>query len=230
MVAPAIESITQDYGTDVTAPAAPTKKGYAFKGWNPELPTTMPAGDLKVTAQWEVVEYTIAYELDGGTNHEDNPTNYTIEDEAITLKAATKIGYDFAGWFDAATEGNKVTEIAKGSTGDKTLYARWSANEYTVTFDAQDGEVEPASKSVTYDANYGGLPTPTKTGHTFQGWFTAATGGTEVTAETTVKTAEDHTLYAQWEISEYTITFVTDGGTAIDPIKADYGTDNNTAG
>ena len=110
---------------------------------------------IHISAQWTANEYSITYNLDNGTNHEDNPTNYTIEDETITLKAATKIGYDFAGWYDAATEGNKVTEIAKGSTGDKTLYARWSANEYTVTFDAQGGKVEPASQQVTYDAAYG---------------------------------------------------------------------------
>jgi uncharacterized repeat protein (TIGR02543 family) len=219
----AVESITQDYGTDVTAPAAPTKKAMTSRVGIRSCQRPCLLAIIELTAQWQAMEYSITYDLDGGTNHEDNPTNYTIEDETITLKAATKIGYDFAGWYDAATEGNKVTEIAKGSTGDKTLYARWSANEYTVTFDAQGGEVEPASQQVTYDAAYGTLPTPTKTGHTFQGWFTEATGGTEVTAETTVKTAEDHTLYAQWEINQYTITFVTDGGTAIDPIKADYG-------
>jgi uncharacterized repeat protein (TIGR02543 family) len=182
----------------------------------------MPAEDITITAQWEAVDYSITYELDGGTNHVDNPASYTTED-TITLGAATKAGYTFAGWWNDETGGSQETKIEQGTTGGITLYARWSANGYTVTFDAQGGEVEPASQQVTYDATYGTLPEVTKAGHTFQGWFTEATGGTEVTAETTVKTAEDHTLYAQWEISEYTITFVTDGGTAIDPIKADYG-------
>jgi uncharacterized repeat protein (TIGR02543 family) len=220
----AIDPIKADYGAAITPPDDPTREGYTFDGWDKDIPSTMPAEDMTITAQWTADEYSITYHLDGGTNDEANPAKYTIEDEAITLKAATKTGYTFQGWYDADTGGNQVTQIAAGSTGGKTLYARWSANGYTVTFDAQGGEVEPASQQVTYDATYGTLPEVTKAGHTFQGWFTEATGGTEVTAETTVKTAEDHTLYAQWEISEYTITFVTDGGTAIDPIKADYGT------
>jgi uncharacterized repeat protein (TIGR02543 family) len=184
----------------------------------------MPAEDMTITAQWTADEYSITYHLDGGTNDEANPAKYTIEDEAITLKAATKTGYTFQGWYDADTGGNQVTQIAAGSTGGKTLYARWSANGYTVTFDAQGGEVDPASRPVAYDAAYGTLPTPTKTGHTFQGWFTAKTDGQKVTAETIVKTAEDHTLYAQWKINQYTITFDSDGGSVVESITQDYGT------
>jgi uncharacterized repeat protein (TIGR02543 family) len=220
----AVAEITDDYGATITAPSAPTRDGYTFDGWDPELPETMPAGDLQLTAQWTANEYSITYNLDNGTNHEDNPTNYTIETETITLKAATKTGYTFDGWYDAAMEGNKVETIAKGTTGEKTLYARWSANEYTVTFDAQGGEVDPASRPVTYDAAYGTLPEVTKTGHTFKGWFTEATGGDEVTAGTIVTTAEDHTLYAQWKINQYTITFFDSaGGSAVAEITDDYG-------
>ncbi len=99
----------------------------------------MPAEDMTITAQWTVVEYDITYNLVGGINDEANPAKYTIETDTITLNDATKTGYTFQGWYDADTGGNQVTQIAAGSTGGKTLYARWSANEYTVTFDAQDG-------------------------------------------------------------------------------------------
>ena len=97
-----IDPITQDYGTDVTVPAAPTKNGYTFKGWDQEIPETMPAENITITAQWTAVEYSITYDLDGGKNDEDNPDKYTIETETIILKAATKTGYSFEGWYDKA--------------------------------------------------------------------------------------------------------------------------------
>ena len=202
----AVASITQNYNTTVTAPTDPTKTGYTFDGWDKAIPSTMPAEDMTITAQWKTVDYDISYNLAGGTNHASNPAKYTIETDTITLNDATKTGYAFDGWYDAETGGTKVETIAKGTTGTKTLYARWTANEYTVNFDARGGSVTPASQQVTYDAAYGTLPTPTKTGHDFQGWFTAETGGNRVTAETLVKTAGNHTLYAQWKINQYTIS------------------------
>jgi uncharacterized repeat protein (TIGR02543 family) len=220
-----VPSITQDYGTDVTAPVAPTKTGYTFKGWDKDIPETMPAENITITAQWTAVVYDITYHLDGGINDVDNPATYTIESETITLKAATKTGYTFDGWYDAAEGGNKVEAITKGTTGAKNLYAYWTANKYNVTFDAQGGTPEPAVRQMTYDGTYGELPEVAKTGYTFQGWFTAKTEGEKVTAETTVKTAAAHTLYAQWTINQYTITFDTAGGTPVPSITQDYGTD-----
>ena len=73
----AVDSITEDFGSEITAPTNPTKQGYTFDGWDPELPETMPAGDLQLTAQWTANEYSITYNLDNGTNHEDNPVSYT---------------------------------------------------------------------------------------------------------------------------------------------------------
>ena len=71
------------------------------------------------------IEYTITYHLAGGTNHAANPETYTIETATITLAPASKVGYTFVGWYDAEEGGNKITEIAQGSIGDITLYARW---------------------------------------------------------------------------------------------------------
>ena len=86
----------------------------------------------------------------------------------------------------------------------------------TVTFDKNGGErVSPASKKVTVGEAYGALPTPRWSGHTFEGWFTAASGGKQVTAETTVTAKEAHTLYAHWKRSQYLITFKNEDGTIL---------------
>lgn len=87
------------------------------------------------------------------------------------------------------------------------LEVRQVANKYTVTFDAQSGIVTLSDKQVTFDSTYGDLPTPTRTGYTFTGWFTAETDGTEVKSTSAVTTASDHTLYAHWTRIKYTIRF-----------------------
>ena len=85
-----------------------------------------------------------------------------------------------------------------------------------VTFDKNGGErVSPASKSVTTGEAYGALPTPRWSGHTFVGWFTAASGGRQVTSETIVTAEESHTLYAHWKIAKYLITFKNEDGTIL---------------
>ena len=109
------------------------------------------------------------------------------------------------------------TAYANGATydfsADLTLYAQWTANTYTVTFDANGGGTPtPASKVVTFGSTYGTLATTSRTGYTFAGWFTAASGGTQVTSATIVSTASNHTLYAQWTANTYTVTFDANGG------------------
>lgn len=97
-----------------------------------------------------------------------------------------------------------------------TLTAKWTPKEYTVTFNANGGTTSTASKKVTYDSTYGTLPTPSaysKTGYivTFNGWYTAKTGGTHVTASTTVKITGNQTLYAHWIETPITYTIVYNG-------------------
>jgi uncharacterized repeat protein (TIGR02543 family) len=194
-----------------------TKIGYTFAGWfdgeGNQLAriTKGSTGDKTLHAHWIINNYTISYNLDGGVNGA-NPISYTIETETLALRDATKAGYIFIGWYDAKEGGNEVTEITKGSTGNKTLYARWKVIEYTLTFDAQGGEVATGTKSVSPNALYGELPVPTKTGYTFQGWYDPTRGGIDITSETIVTIAADHTLYARWTATDYTIVYNLDGG------------------
>ena len=130
--APDAQAVT--YGGNATEPDAPTVDGYDFGGWYTTATCTGSSYDfstavnsnLTLYAKWTVHNYTITYNLDGGTNATGNPGNYTIESAYITLGSPSKTGYDFGGWYDnSGLTGDAVTTIAAGSTGDKTLYAQW---------------------------------------------------------------------------------------------------------
>ena len=136
------------------------------------------------------------------------------------FKATPSTGYSFEAWYtNAECSSGKQTSNpyqTADESGNKTYtyYAKFIPNVYTVSFDANGGTVGTSSKSVTYDAAYGTLPTPTRDGFTFTGWYTAASGGNQVTASTIMTTASNHTLYAHWTESSYTIAFNGNGSTS----------------
>ena len=192
----------------------PTKTGYTFAGWTgtdlSEATTTVTipqgsTGNRSYTATWTATNYTITYDLDGGSVTGTNPTAYTIESNNITLINPTKEGYTFAGWTGTdLSEATSAVTIAQGSTGNRTYTATWTANTYTVTLDANGGTVNPDEITVTYGGTYGTIPTPTRTGYTFDGWFI---NETEIEGTTTVSTASDHTLTAHWTVNTHTLTY-----------------------
>ena len=154
-----VPSITQDYGTAITPPAAPTRTGYTFAGWDRESPTTMPAGDMTITARWTVNQYTITFKPENGGQDIVIKQDYGT---AITPPAApTRTGYTFAGW-----DRESPTTMP---AGDMTITARWTVNQYTITFKPENGGQDIVIKqdygtAITAPAN------PTKTGYTFAGW------------------------------------------------------------
>ena len=208
----AVSKETYKFGTAVTAPADPIKTGYTFNGWYPAIPTTMPAEDVTVKAQWKVVNYSITYDLDGGTV-KGNPNSYTVESN-IALNNPTKTGYTFAGWSGTDISGTEKAVTIKNATGNRKYTANWTANQYTITFDT-DGGSEVASITQDYGTTIAKPTDPTKTGYTFGGW--------DKTIPDTMP-ANNLTIKAKWTINKYTITFNTDGGSKIDPITQNYGT------
>lgn len=187
----------------------PTKKDtghtYTFTGWSPK-PSEV-TGNVTYTAQFSdsLNTYNITYNLNNGTNASGNPSRYTYG-TAVTLADPTRTGYTFGGWFtNSDFSGDAVTKIPADATGDKAFYAKWTANEYDVTFDANEGTVKPESKTVTYDGTYGELPTPKHPGYKFLGWFTDLTGTDKVTEGKKVSITAAQTLYAHWseDDSEY---------------------------
>ncbi|MBQ4531501.1 MAG: InlB B-repeat-containing protein [Lachnospiraceae bacterium] len=116
------------------------------------------------------------------------------------LPTPKRTGYTFKGWYTDPTAGKKVKSSTKVTiTEDHTLYARWKVNTYKVKLNARGGKVSKSNCKVTYGSKYGTLPTPTKTGYTFKGWFTKKTKGTQITSNSKVKITKNTTLYAQWD-------------------------------
>ena len=144
----------------------------------------------------------------------DGETIYYYTNEACTtpmknytITPPTKTGYTFAGYFSGTngtgtqyieSTGGAINNIYSTKAENTTLYAKWTTNTYTLTYNANGGSVTPSSKTVTYNVEYGTLPTPTRTGYTFAGWYTATTGGTQVTSGTKVTKTQNHTIYARW--------------------------------
>ena len=144
------------------------------------------------------IAYTVNFDPNGGTVTTKSKT-VTYGETYGSLPTPTRTGYRFSGWYTAKTGGTKIaSNTMVGNSAGSTLYAHWKANQYTVTFDSNGGTVSTKSKKVTYNSTYGTLPIPTRAGYTFDGWYTALTGGTKVTEDTVVTATANHTLYARW--------------------------------
>ena len=211
------------YGTLPTA----TRTGYAFQGWytarsggsQVSSSTTMEAANTTVYAHWTVNTYTVSFDSNGGSAVASQSVRYGSK--ATQPTNPTRAGHTFQGWYTARSGGSKY-DFGTAVTGDVTLYAHWSVNSYTLTFDGNGGKPSEASRTVAYGGQYGSLPTATRTGYAFQGWYTARDGGTKVSPSTTMGAA-DTTLYARWSVNSYTVSFDSDGGSNVPAQKVRYG-------
>jgi len=192
-------SVTQDYATEIVAPIV-TREGYTFTGWSPEVAATVPAEDVTYTAQWELNQYTVTFDANGGEGGTSEKQDYLTE---IVAPTVTREGYTFVGW------DKEIVSIVPAN--DLTYVAQWQINQYTVVFNANGGE---GGTSVTQDyATDIVVPTVVREGYTFKGW------SPEVAA--TIP-AEDVTYTAQWQINQYTVTFDANGGEGGTSEKQDY--------
>ena len=177
-----IAPITQDYGTEITVPADPTRKGYTFKGWDKEIPETMPAENITVKAQWGINQYTITFDTNGG--NEIAPITQDYGTEITTPDNPTRKGYTFKGW---------DKEIPKTMPAENmTVKAQWEINQYTITFDTNGGsEIAPITQD--YGTEITAPDNPTRKGYTFKGWD-------KEIPET--MPAENITITARWKDTE----------------------------
>ena len=207
----ASSTIDVQYDHTYTLPT-PTRPGYDFLGWYAGSTSIAITGtwryssDVSVSAHWSIITYAISYQLNGGTNFSLNPNSYTVESN-ITLRSPSKTGYTFEGWYDQ--QGNLVSSIQTGTTGNLSLTAHWNdGNDYVVSLNANGGEVSSSTVNVQYDHTYA-LPTPNKTGYEFLGWYS---GSTKISNSGTWRYTSDKSLTAHWSIITYSISYVLNGG------------------
>ena len=186
-----------------------TKTGHSWTGWYPSATggtalgsTVKLTGNLTVYAQWKPNTYTLTFNSNGGSNCSSK--SVTFGSAYGTLCTTNRKGYTFAGWWTAATGGTKVDANTKMTTTGATIYAHWTANTYTLTYNSNGGSA-CSNKSVAFDSAYGTLCTPTRAGYTLAGWYTAATGGTKVDANTKMTTL-GATIYAHWTLNSSVIS------------------------
>ncbi|HPA20868.1 MAG TPA: InlB B-repeat-containing protein [Verrucomicrobiae bacterium] len=228
---PSPATTTVTYGGTYGALATTTRTGYAFNGW-----WTSPGGtgaevtstsQVTITtnqtlyAKWTASTYTVSFDSQGGSTPSPTTTTVTYEGTYGSLATTMRAGYTFGGWWTGpgGTGAEVISTTQVAITANQTLYAKWTVNTYTVSFDAQGGSTpSPATTTVTYGGTYGALATTTRAGYGFAGWWTGPGGtGAEVTPTTPVTITADQTLYAKWTANTYTVSFDAQGGTAPSP-------------
>ncbi|HRT81598.1 MAG TPA: InlB B-repeat-containing protein, partial [Oscillospiraceae bacterium] len=227
-----VGSITEPYGTQVSAPTAPTKTGYTFAGWYKEAglvtavswPYTIGASNVTFYAKWTANTYTVEYDANGGTGTTaDSYHTYDVESK-LTANGFSKTGHSFAGWGTSAqgpavyADEADVKNLTAQANGTVTLYAVWTVNEYTISFNSNGGS-PVGSISQDYGTAITPPANPTREGYTFKGWNPAIPN---------TMPAENLELTAQWEINQYTVSFDSKGGSAVANIEDDYGTQIQT--
>ena len=195
--------IKMDYQI-ILLPSLASEGNMSFDGWYIDDELTAPLTKYEVTSEAELYgsfcslsNFTVTLDANGGDELQSRPTAIVCNDIYLILPAPTRTGHTFLGWFTAGTDGDKI------ESGDEvaifinhTLYAHWSINNYTVTFDPSGGIASQSTKVVTFGSAYGDLPNVTRNEHTFLGWFTEK--NESITNESIVIIADNHTLFAHW--------------------------------
>ena len=205
-----------------------TRAGYTFAGWAIEpggeavyqnrAQYTMGAeASYTLYAVWSPTKYSIIYHLNGG-EISGNPAEYTIESESFTLKNPVRAGYAFAGWTGTGLGGAESTvTVERGSTGNRTYTATWTANENKIVFHANGGE-GAMSEQIVRTGETAALSRNTffRNGYKFAGWSESEGGelAYEDGANYAMGTAAEYHLYAVWEVERYSVRYTLNGGTA----------------
>ena len=220
------ELTSYTYTVGAVLPTAITRTGYTFAGWFEtedfsgsavtEI-TTTDTGDKTYYAKWTANDYKVILNLNGGEIEAGKElTSYTYAIGAVLPTAITRTGYTFAGWFENEDfSGKAVTEITKTDLGNKTYYAKWTANDYKVTLNTNGGTIAAGAELSGYVYAVGAvLPTAiTRTGYTFAGWFETKDFTGKAVTEITNTDLGDKTYYAKWAANDYKVTLNTNGGT-----------------
>ena len=223
-----VDSITQYYNSLVTPPTSPTKEGYTFVGWftdnesfnNEYTFTTMPLNGLTLYAKFIPNQYTITFETDGGS-----VINSITQDYQSNVSAPinpTKEGYTFEGWFTDNGTFNSEYVFTTMPLGGITLYAKFVPSQFTITFVSTGSAVEPITQE--YNSVVTAPENPTREGYEFEGWY-IYDGFFTIKYEFTTMPLGGIVLYSKFTPNQYTITFESNGGSAVEPITQYYAYD-----
>lgn len=229
---PSKTSDTATYDEYLTLATA-ERRGYKFDGWK-EDNKIYTSGDWKtdksviLVAQWSIIKYNITYNLDGGSA--TNVATYTVND-TITLNNPTRAGYTFTGWtYSGQTTPTKTVSFSN-EIGNKTFTANWQANLNTIIFNANSGVGEMQPQKIYTDSREN-LTTNlfVKSGYTFMGWATSASGSVAYYDGANYKMGANsvYNLYAIWSRDTYTVGYNLNGGTATSPTTYNVDTDTFT--
>ena len=206
-------------GEKVQEPTAPTKKGFTFGGWYEDATfrkefdfNTPIANTMILYAKWIENKYTVTFDTKGG-NTIAPATVKEGEKVSEPTTAPTREGFTFDGWYEDSTFSKKF-DFNTPITDNMTLYAKWTENKYTVTFDTKGGNTIAPVTVKEGEKVAEPSPLPTKEGFTFDGWYTDDTYTTKYNFEDAV--TKNITLYAKWNevvVPKYTLTFNSNGGT-----------------
>jgi len=208
------------FGVAINTLPEPVRYGYDFAGWYEDAKFTKEFSGITDNdmsehtyyAKWKIHVNKITYKLNGGKNHPDNPSTISVEDGKVYLKDATREGFDFAGWTTGDND-QKVTYIT-AAMGDMNLIAVWKAHTNSITYELNGGQFlqEEYLKEHTYGTAITELPTPTRYGYDFLGWYENPELTKEFQGIPAIEMI-DHTYYAKWKAHEYKVTYMLDGGT-----------------
>ena len=197
----------------------PTREGYKFTGWKLVTGNAILSGNVLTTgttntvieATWELNEFSITYELNGGTKGENAPTKGIVGDSLI-ISNPTKLGYTFKGWDVIGTGSSISGTILTIGSQDVILVANWGIDNYLISYNLNGGNATGNPSNYTIETSTFTLNNPAKTGYTFTGW----TGSNGSTANTSVSVPKgstgDKTYTANYTINTYTINYVLGGG------------------
>ncbi len=224
------QTTTQNYGETLALPSNPTRTGYTFAGWY-----TAASGGTQVTsstvftgtadttyyAHWTTNSYTVTWNAstNGGTvNGASSVTTSVPYGSKATAPSYTpvKTGYTFKGWYTTATGSSLYSSVT--ISGARTFYAQFTANAYTITWALGNGATETTAQ--IYGETLTLPTTPSRTGYTFDGWYTAETGGVQVTEDTVFTGTGATTYYAHWTPKTYSISYFNEGGEPFDGTQA----------
>jgi uncharacterized repeat protein (TIGR02543 family) len=215
-----IEAQVLAEGSSIAVPDVPVKEHYIFDGWYSDAAltalwdfTAFVSTDITLYANWTLKNYRITYHFDTGVISVGNPETYTIETNLITFQEPTKIGYTFKGWFTDAGFTIEITGIEADETGDKDVYMKWTASEYTVTLNNQEGTGGTGEITAAYDKAMPSVlvTAPTKAGYIFSGYYENENGtgikyyNTDMSSAHVWDKNAAATLYAKWVYGTGTI-------------------------